>query len=212
MADAISPDTTQAQKVVTPEMLQGLSQQLTEVTGRIDAQSKYIAKLEGQIKEAGKVKEPDVKTDPLTDRVKALETSEKRGQAREEKQKEREAEGKIADALINQDVEPTQARRLAKLVYSEQKEIIKFDDDLTPTVQDGEKTVPLSDWMNAYFQTTDGKTLLPPKRNPTSDVLNGRRGSLPTGVRQVTSADLAAGRVDLKDLREGKVVVTDAPF
>lgn len=212
MADAIPPAATPAAPpVVPPEVLQGIEAKVMEsVTAkfqeRLDGQSKVIASLEKQIKK----QEPNKDTDPLTERVKALESTQKRVDEREAKQKEREVLAQIERGFIDAEVEPAQARRLAKLVYVEQQNNIAFDEEnFVPMIKDGDKQVSIPAWLGAYLQTNDGKALLPARRNPTSSSLNGGRpvGMSNPGARRVTPEDLARGRVSPEDLKEGKVVV-----
>lgn len=215
-ADKASQSTTTDPKVVPAGSGDGPKyltvDEAQKLIARLDGQSKVIASLEKQIK----TPEPETQKpvdESLSKRVKELEAENKRVVERETRQREREAVSHIADALINKGADPEFARRQAKLVYSENKDkIATMDDDATPAVKDGDKVIAVSEWMEAYLQTNEGRPLLPPKRNPTSNGLNGRSEPVANNVRRVTSADIAAGRVSTKDLREGKVHVVDAPF
>ena len=170
---------------------------------RLDAQSAIIEKLRKQPEK----KDDPPKPDTLTDRVKALEERDAKLQAREAKLKDREIHSKLKTALVDGGVDPKHAERFAKLLKVEQDSKIHADDELNVTYAEAEgKTVPLSDWVNAYLQTDEGKALMPPKRNPTSDGLNG--GAAPVaGVRYVSREDMAAGRVNTADVLTGKVLV-----
>lgn len=171
---------------------------------RVNSQSAIIEKLR---KEPAKKDDPVKPPDTLTDRVKALEVRDEKLLVRETKLKEREIRSKLKSALVEGGVDPKHADRFAKLLHVEQSDKIQVDDELNVTyAESADKSVPLTEWVPAYLQTDEGKALMPPKRNPTSDGLNGSEASTP-GVRYVSREDMAAGRVSTADVLAGKVQV-----
>lgn len=171
---------------------------------RLDGQSGVIARLE---KSFEKKTEPVQEKPEIVERVKAVEERQKKLDEREKRQRDREAKLAVRTALANGGVEDSLVPDVVELFTMRNADKIKVDDDMNVYVEDSGKKCGLEEYVQAYLNE-DGQKWLPAKRNPKSDGLNP--GSvIKSGARKVSRADLMSGKVQTKDLIEGKVVLVD---
>lgn len=194
-------------KFVTKEELVA---QNAELVKRLDGQSATIKRLE---KLVGKNEPatPAPKPTDLDSRVKELEQTAEAQRQVAEKQKSREVRSRLAEALVEKGkLSPADAARAANYIAADHKDRISVaeteDGEFSVTVKDGEKDSPVADWVGAYLQTDQGRFFLPTSRNPR---VPGNPEAISAGPRQVSKADLEAGRVNPADILSGKVKVVD---
>jgi hypothetical protein len=184
-----------------PDAVTKLTETVSKLAEQVQGQSKIIAAL--QKPKPAETQPPAPATpDPLTDRVKELESHKAKLVERDTRQREREALQTLEKALVAGGVDPKQAPRFAKLALVEHKDKIIVDDDFNVGFKEADdKTTPLTTWVNAFLQTEDGKVFLPPVQNPSVKTGNVTAHS---GKTKLTKAQIAAGEFDPKRLRAGE--------
>lgn len=211
---------TNVESPVAPDTKQ-LAETVAAVLKRLDSQSAIINRLEKGIKPVEqKPAEPkpgetpaavEPKANDLTARVQQLEDRDKALNERDARVKKNAVVTNINAKLREQGVDENAANRFAKMIYDENaKNIVveeKEDGSLVPKIKDGENSHDLGKWMDAYFQTNDGRALLPPVKNPKS--LPGGPAPVIVGKTNVSKSDVAAGKFDPKIMSAGGYNVVD---
>jgi hypothetical protein len=183
-----------------PDAVQELKDTLAKLAERVQDQSRIIANLQKAPKP-----EPAKVEDPLTERVKQLETKQAKVDEREKTQRKREALQKLESALVENGVDPKQAPRFAQLTYLEHESAIVVDDNFNVSYREAEdKTAALNTWVQAFLQTEAGKVYLPPVRNPSV-----KTGAAASGKTKLTKAELQAGSYDTAKLKAGQYELVD---
>ena len=208
------PSTTQSKEsqYATRDEIATLLKRIDGQNARLDGQSAIINRLEKEKSKLAEEVTPKTpgQDDGLVARVKVIEERNRVADERDSKQKDREALQRIQTALIAGGADPKQAPRFAKLLHIEHGGKIVVDDEFNVSVKESDTVVnPVETWVGAYLQTEEGKVFLPSKRNPKSDGLNGKSEVAAGAKRQVTRDDLRAGRVNTKDIADGKIEVVD---
>ncbi len=181
---------------------------------RVESQSKYIAKLEGQLKELKPAAPPEPKPaeTKLVEEVKELKAKEAKNEERAKKQREKAAVAEIRDAMIAAGVNADAAAHQAKAFYlvNASKVAVEETEDLDyqTFVIEGDKKSTLKEHATAWLQTKEGSVLVPAKANPQ---IPGSHSAKPAagGLQKYTRADFATGRVDMDLVKPGNFVMVD---
>jgi len=171
---------------------------------RIEGQSKYIAKLEGQIKETKPPKEePKPGETKLVEEVAALKAEAKKNADRTAKLREQSAVAQVRDVFVQNGVPVDAAQWAARSFYRDNAGSIEMEEndnmEVTPVVVQGDKRSSLNDYASAWLGTKEGSALVAPKNNPQLPT-GGTRGAPKV---KYTRAQINAGQFDISLLNSG---------
>jgi hypothetical protein len=191
-----------------------VSEAVKPLNDRVEGQSKYIAKLEGMLKEVKPAAPaPIAPTETkLVEEVKELKAKDAKNEARAQKLREKSAVAEIRDALIAGGVSADAAAFQAKAFYlvNAQKVAVEENEDLDyqAYVVEGDKKSTLKEYAAAWLQTKEGSALIPSKQNPQ---IPGSPNARPSnaGIVKYTRADFNAGRYDMNVVKSGNFEVID---
>jgi hypothetical protein len=230
MADAIDPNAGKGEEPANDEANVAVKE-LAEMKARFEklekqsqGQSATIRKmtdaLEALSKKSEEVPADEKPKGPIAAKLAELETFKKEFAKEQAKAQEkltrarmtalmRSVEGQIAEA----GVKPGLAKMASEMISARIKGQITFDDSTGEDVavlKSGDEVMPISDFVEQFLSTDEGKELMPEKDKPSLSGIMGKGSAhLGGGKIRVTQSDMLAGRFKLEDVVAGRVVLAD---